>query len=1289
MVFFPIVCYNCRRVTVPGTRGFFPAGRSADQGEYPEARGEARAVREDATEMEKFILKKGQLCWFCVLIALCILGNYAGSLFAITNKLPVWLDSAGTALAAYLGGPVCGALVGATTNFVNYLAFGDNWIYCVVSIAIGLVIGLAARRQGFANLLGILTTAMMTAVAATIVATPLNFIFGTNSTGNLWGDAVAGFLTEKGVPFFLSLPVGQLYVEVLDKLAILIVLYVVIRLNGWCAGLKAKRREKEQQELDKANGHEESEEEKVAEATETDKKAAAGLLAVLLAVSLTVPGMQARARADEVPTADTINYNDYVQTIYSSTNGLPCGEANDIAQTNDGILWIGTYAGLYRYNGREFTWMDSYESVRNVNCLYVDEEGRLWIGTNDNGLSIVINGQVANVVDQSVGLPSNAVRSIVRSSDGYYYIGTTSTMQVLSLNYGLQRINTLTEVTYADDSAADGKGNVAAVTDSGMLYLLRGGQIRSSRRLIEDGNDAFKSCAFTPDGKLLAATTGNKIHVFDISKGWFEETDVWTCGDLKSIKDMSYLPTGELFISADNGVGYRTPAGHFERINTNHFNNSIDNMLMDYQGNIWFTSSRLGLLRMAPSDFRDIYATVGLDNRVVNTIVEWNGAFYFGTDKGLDAVDLSGKSRVRNELTEQFTGVRIRCMTVDSNGSLWICTYSSGLVEVCPDGEQHLYDAENGGFDNRTRVVRQLSDGTIAAGGDTRLCFIRDHRIEESIRMTSKVLTICELPDGTILAGTDGNGVAVLDGRKVSKMLTRADGLSSEVILRAIPDEKTGGVFLVTSNGLCYMNPDYTIRSLDNFPYYNNYDIWIQGTDNLFVLSSAGIYVVDRAELLSGKKELRYDLLDGRRGLNGSLTANSWTWFNGKTGELYLACDTGAFVLNINKLSGGAKVFRMSVPYAKMDGASHRVDRNSPITVSRGVSRLELNPEIINYTIQEPNVGFWLEGFDSDWTIMPQNSLNSIVYTNLPSGNYTFHLAVFDNNKENILAERTYSVVKEKELYDSPWFVLYMLILPMFTVAWVTWLMVKRREIRMEKELAEANRLVEMGKQTVIAIARTVDAKDPRTGGHSRRVALYSRQIAREYGLGEKDCQDIEWAANMHDIGKIAIPDAILNKDSRLTDEEYAVMKSHTVQGAKILSDFTLLDHVIEGAEFHHERYDGRGYPKGLKGEEIPLYARIIGVADAFDAMTANRVYRKQMDFGYVLGELEKGRGTQFDPVFVDILLKLIRDGVIDLNKLYGVHTEDAEQAKEETKKEEKKEEKPGTQGNSGSPSAQ
>ena len=462
------------------------------------------------------------------------------------------------------------------------------------------------------------------------------------------------------------------------------------------------------------------------------------------------------------------------------------------------------------------------------------------------------------------------------------------------------------------------------------------------------------------------------------------------------------------------------------------------------------------------------------------------------------------------------------------------------------------------------------------------------------------------------------------------------------------------------------MNTDETIRKLDNFPYFNNYDIWIKGTDSLFVLSSAGIYTVDRNELLSGKDEISYDLLDSRRGLNSSLTANAWTWYNEDNGELYLPCDTGVFVINTNTFSSGAKVYRLSVPTMRMDGLIHRVDRSVTQKIPRGISRLEINPEVINYTIQDPNVGYMLEGFDSEWTVVPQNSLGTISYTNLSAGDYVFHLAVFDNNCENVIVERTYNITKEKEMYDNNWFIFYILSVPMFAVGWVTWLLVKRHERKMQEQLEMANKQIEMGKQTVIAIARTVDAKDQRTSDHSKRVAIYSAQIARAYGLDEKQCRDIEWSAQMHDIGKIGIPDAILNKPARLTDDEYATMKSHTTRGAEILKDFTLLDNVIDGAQYHHERYDGRGYPKGLKGEEIPLFARIIGVADAFDAMTANRIYRQQMDFSYVLGEMQRCRGTQFDPKFVDILLKLIHDGTIDLNMIYHVPKEESDQAEKD-----------------------
>ena len=1185
-----------------------------------------------------------------LLVLLCLAVNWGGDQIVSRLNWPVWLDSIGTVVCSYVAGPFCGAVVGITTNLLAHILYGIPWFYAIVSVIIAVVIGFAARRRMLDHLLGTLSVGVVLASATSVAAFILNTIFNNGSTGSAWGDAVKGFLTERGLSSWIGLLIGELYMELLDKLVILLALFLVTKLI-FSIYFRLHPEEKE----------------KVIAEHEALKRTAAAVLALGLGLSAV---SAAPARAEEGVAAE-INYNDYVQTIYSSQNGLPCGEANDITITGDGIMWIGTYAGLYRYNGREFRWMDGFDSVRNVNCLYVDEEGRLWVGTNDNGLSIMINEQVVNVIDQSQGLPANSVKSIIKSSDGYYYIGTTGSMQILTLNNGLKKLNTISEVAYADHSAADENGNVAAVTNSGILFLMQQGRIVSSRQLAES-QAVFKSCTFDPDGYLLAATSESEIYKFDISSGWFEMVKVYHCPELRSIKNLQYIESGELFVCADNGIGHISSSGEFERINTNDFNNSIDNMLMDYQGNLWFTSSRLGLLRLAPSDFRDIYSTAGMDNRVTNTVVQWKDAYYIGTDKGMDAVDLRGKKRVTDELTERFAGIRIRCMLVDDRNHLWVCTQSHGLVEIEPDGTEHVYSKENDLFGNKARVVTQLRDGTILASCETGLGFFRDHAIEDMIlysdtRITSNtVMTMTELPDGTILAGTDGNGIAVIKDRQVTHLLTRQHGLSSEVILRTVLDAKTGGVFVVTSNGLCYMNTDETIRHLDNFPYFNNYDIWIKGTDHLFVLSSAGIYTVDRNELLSGRDDISYELLDTRRGLNSSLTANSWTWFNDESGELYLPCDTGIFVINTNSFSSGTTVYRMSVPSARLDGETQRVERHATLRIPRGVSRLELYPEVINYTIQDPYVGYLMEGFDSSWTIVPQNSLNSIVYTNLPTGSYVFHLAVFDNNQENIIAERTYSMMKEKEMYDNNWFIVYMLLVPVFGVFWVAWLLVVRHENKIKAELAHANKLVEMGKQTVIAIARTVDAKDQRTADHSKRVAIYSAQIAKAAGLEEKQCRDIEWAAQMHDIGKIGIPDRILNKPSRLTDEEYAEMKSHTTKGAEILKDFTLLDNVIEGAEYHHERYDGRGYPKGLTGENIPLFARIIGVADAFDAMTANRVYRKQMDFSYVLGEMERGRGTQFDPQFVDILLKLIRDGDINLNQIYHVAKEESDQAEAE-----------------------
>ncbi len=176
-----------------------------------------------------------------------------------------------------------------------------------------------------------------------------------------------------------------------------------------------------------------------------------------------------------------------------------------------------------------------------------------------------------------------------------------------------------------------------------------------------------------------------------------------------------------------------------------------------------------------------------------------------------------------------------------------------------------------------------------------------------------------------------------------------------------------------------------------------------------------------------------------------------------------------------------------------------------------------------------------------------------------------------------------------------------------------------------------------------------IDAKDPYTNGHSKRVALYTKRIARECGYYGEELDRIYYMALLHDCGKIGVPDSILGKPGKLTEEEFRVIKSHTVRGGDILNSFKSLEDADEGARYHHERYDGKGYPEGKAGEDIPLIARMICVADSFDAMNTDRVYRKKLSKERIVGEIENNKGKQFDPKFADVLLRLIQDEKINV----------------------------------------
>ena len=180
----------------------------------------------------------------------------------------------------------------------------------------------------------------------------------------------------------------------------------------------------------------------------------------------------------------------------------------------------------------------------------------------------------------------------------------------------------------------------------------------------------------------------------------------------------------------------------------------------------------------------------------------------------------------------------------------------------------------------------------------------------------------------------------------------------------------------------------------------------------------------------------------------------------------------------------------------------------------------------------------------------------------------------------------------------------------------------------------------------VETMAEAVDAKDTYTHGHSRRVAEYSKEIARRYGYTAKRCNDIYMMALLHDVGKIGVPDAVINKPGRLTEAEFALIKEHPAKGARILKNIKEMPELVIGVRWHHERYDGNGYPDGLSGKDIPEEARIIAVADAYDAMSSYRSYRNVLPQEKVRGEIHGGRGKQFDPTFADIMLAMMDEDI-------------------------------------------
>ena len=250
---------------------------------------------------------------------------------------------------------------------------------------------------------------------------------------------------------------------------------------------------------------------------------------------------------------------------------------------------------------------------------------------------------------------------------------------------------------------------------------------------------------------------------------------------------------------------------------------------------------------------------------------------------------------------------------------------------------------------------------------------------------------------------------------------------------------------------------------------------------------------------------------------------------------------------------------------------------------------------------------------------------------------------LWTNETDNILSYKL-QVYRMMRLRDLNVFWLLVILVGIYVVSTVTsmFFLVRTRRLALQRQ-----QYLDIVNESFLTFAGMIDAKDPYTQGHSQRVAIYAREMAKRMGLSKEEQQNIFYVALLHDIGKIGVPDAVLKKAGRLDVDERQMIEQHVQMGGDILKNFSAIKDIEAGARFHHEKYDGTGYVSNLVGKQIPLVARIICVADAFDAMTSMRCYRPRLPMEKVISELKECSGTQFDPDLVPYMLQMIDEGVV------------------------------------------
>lgn len=929
--------------------------------------------------------------------------------------------------------------------------------------------------------------------------------------------------------------------------------------------------------------------------------------------------------------SDFTNLNDCSETIFDKSSGMFSSDANCICETEDGCIWIGSYSGLTKYDGKNFTFLSDC-GITNVTAILKDKDGILWIGTNDQGV-VRYDSKKDEFkfckIDSEVSVFS--VRSFCQISSGEIYVGTSGLLCKIDSDEKIKVIDH--ELSYINSLAAC-ENKIIGTTRQGELFLIENDKVVCVKDPVETGIEY--TCVAAKGRSVVAGTSRNFIQKLEVEgKNIVCKKNISTFKEF-DITSIYIVDENNLFFTTDSVICQVKDGKIIARRYFQNFT-KIRSMHVDYENNFWFTSSRYGILKLSKNNFLNI----GAYNKVVNAVSNYNDELYLGTDNGLEIVS-EGKIG-REEIEIYLENSRIRYIYVDPKKNMWFCSYGDkGLVKYSPDKKIELVSTGDY-FLYNYRCITNVDDDTLVAGTKANgILFLNSDGTKKLITdedglSNLQILSLYVDSKKNVYAGTDGGGIYVLKDQKIVKHISRKEGLTSDVIMKIIP-YKDNGAFLVTSNSLCYMENDVVVP-LTKFPFYNNFDILFKGT-KAYVTTSCGLYELDAEELRQNTIS-NYKLYNRSMGLDVDFVPNS---LNISTeNKLVLCTNSGAYTFTLGKKTDSRRSYKFGFSSVLADGKNIK-NVDNVYRIPAGTKIILLNPSVKNYSIPDFKFKFYIEGFNDDAPGVLQDEITPLNITNLNYGTYKVWLKILDDYESEVLQEKFYIIKKEAFIWETTWFKFYLVFVCFWIIIDICWSIVSyilflREELRVQDQ----QRIQEV----IETFTGFVDAKDSYTAGHSTRVANISKIIASRLGYSDDECQNIFYCALLHDSGKIGIPDSILTKPGSLTDDEYAAMKNHTIKGWEILKGVKSIPEAINAARSHHERYDGKGYPDGLAGKKIPELARIICLADAYDAMNTNRCYRNHLEKNVIVDELIKCAGSQFDPDLVEVLISLIKNGVV------------------------------------------